>query len=612
MISKSLKNLLARAGSLGQLSVAAVLGSLVALSVPLLALLLGGILSCLVHGDSTAASEQSERGFAVLMPDPSALLGVGIPPLARASYLLVAALAVLVLNGLLLSVFYRLLQSAAVAFEVTLIERLRQHAKQLATVRTLSAQQQALTDCLAYHLPRVRSSLSRWWRTSPRHFVQLVACVLVAILIQPMLAVLTCIATGVVVLVYRFIDRMKRTKLPVVRERAAQHRGALIDLSLKGPLLASVHDEAEVERRFNEQLTHYRQEAYQSLASSSWKTPTVVLTAGLLGCLFLFVISVQILGTEGQFSVAGAFAFVLCLVGAAVSSVRIQRTLRDLRSVETAAEELENFLSIPVESLDGDDLKPVSRVTTSAVLDHVTVQDSRGRKLLDNVSATFKPGQLIGVVSSQRLQAHALVELLMGFGRPVSGRMLIDDQLVTDLSADSLAKCAHWVAADGALVTGSVRDNLVGLDHQIDQAVVDEAVRASCLSESIQQLPDGVSTIITPADDRLVGDAPFRVGVARAALRNKSVLVIEEPEAHYDQQTEQQSLAAIRSLVKHNAISVVLPQRLLTLRSCDLVIMLHEHQVVDTGTHAELLQRNELYRHLNYLKYNPFRRAESN
>jgi ABC-type multidrug transport system fused ATPase/permease subunit len=362
-----------------------------------------------------------------------------------------------------------------------------------------------------------------------------------------------------------------------------------------------------VEKRFSDQLTHYRQDAFRSLASSAWKTPVVIVAAGFLACLFVFVISVQILLSEASFSVAGAFTFALCLLAAAMSAVRLQRSWRDMRAVESAAEELERFLALAVEEVNGDKLTSITKVSQQAVLDHVTVQDSSGRKLLENVSAVFKPGLLIGVVASQRLQAHALVELLMGFGRPVSGRMLVDEILVSDLKPGSLAKCSHWVASDGAVVTGTVRDNLCQGRTALDGADVDNAVNGARLLEALQQLPDGLATLITPSDDRLTGDSTFRLGVARAVLRRPSIAVVEEPGGHYDQKTEQQTLEAIRSLVKHDSIVVVLPQRLITLRQCDVVIMLHEHKVADTGTHAELLQRNELYRHLNYLRFNPFR-----
>ncbi len=84
-------------------------------------------------------------------------------------------------------------------------------------------------------------------------------------------------------------------------------------------------------------------------------------------------------------------------------------------------------------------------------------------------------------------------------------------------------------------------------------------------------------------------------------------MLIEEPDKHVEAAVEQDSLEAICSLVKPTSITVLLPHRLLSLRQCDSVILLHDHKVVDIGTHNELLQRCDLYRHLNYVRFNPFR-----
>jgi ABC-type transport system involved in cytochrome bd biosynthesis fused ATPase/permease subunit len=297
----------------------------------------------------------------------------------------------------------------------------------------------------------------------------------------------------------------------------------------------------------------------------------------------------------------------LCLMGATVSAVRLERTVRELKLVESAADELNRFLSLVAEQPHDEELKELVRINEQVELEHVTLQDSNGRKLLEDVSVVFKPGQLIGVVASQPLQAHALVELLMGFGRPVSGRMLVDGDLIANLKSHSLTNCAHWVASDGAIVTGSVLENLRKTTGAVGDEALHAALTAARLKMAIQKLPDETLTLITPDDDRLSADEAFRIGLARAALRGASVVVVEEPELRAEAEVEEESLEAICSLVNPQTITIVLPQRLLTLRQCDVVIMLHNHRIADAGRHAELLQRNELYRHLNYLRFNPFR-----
>ena len=602
MRSQSLQFLTRRAGNSGMLFSAKVVGSLCAIAVPVLFLLLGEVAHILAE-----AGAGTKHSFAIGLPAIDQWWPATMTPLTRVSVLLAAAMAMSFFIAIALNILNRQVQAAAVEFEVGIIRELRIHSKQLGVMRTLSAQQTALVDGLEYHLPRVRMSLTRWWRTYPRHLVQLLGCLLLALLIQPLLTLLTVVGAALVTLIYRFVDRNRRSSLPVIRERAAQRRSDLISMCLKGPLLESVHAEQEIDQLFTEQIANYRSEAVKSLSNSAWKVPLIIAVVGILGCLFQFIVAVQLLRPESTISIAGSVTFLLAGVGAAISAVRLQRSARELKQIESASDELQSFLSLPVEKFNGNGLKSITRVNNQAELDHVTLQDSSGRKLLENVSATFKPGILIGVVSSERLQAQALVELLMGYGRPVSGRLLIDGVLVSDLTPESLSNCALWVSADGPLITGTVQDNLSRKTGDYAALDINEILRASKAMDIVQRLPDGMATLITPGDDRLTEDAAFRLGIARANLRSPSVVVIEEPDSHVDAKTEQDTVEAICSLVKPNSITVLMPHRLLTLRQCDSVLLLHDHKVVDIGSHAELLQRCELYRHLNYVRFNPFR-----
>lgn len=600
--SKSLQSLIARAGGSSALVGANVFGAICAIAVPVLILIVGNIVHALIE-----AQASTSRPFAAWIPSLLNGFPTDSTPLAKVSMLLLAAVAVVMAFALAMQLFNRQIHHAAVDFEVNLIRALRQHSKRLAVMRTLSAQQTALIDGLEYHLPRIRTNLSRWWRAFPRHLIQFIGCLLVGFLIQPVLTLLTVVSVGLVSLVFRLVDRSRRTGLPVVRERAMQRRAELQTLCLKGPLLASVHSEQSIEQFFDSQLASYRLEAFRSLSNSAWKTPLSIAAVGILACLFVFIISVQILRSEAQFSIAGAVTFLLAGGAAALSAYRLQRSARDLRIVDTAAEELEHFLALPVESHVSASLKPINAVRKHAEMEHVTLLDSSGRKLLENISVVFGPGKLIGVVSSERLQAQALVELLMGYGRPVSGRMLIDGDLISDITPESLAACALWVGADGPLITATVEENLRCDSQANAQQDINLVLKTSHTLEVVQRLPDGLATLITPDDDRLPPDSAFRLGIARATLKAPSIIVMEEPASGVDPRTEQETLEAIRSLVGSRAITVVMPNRLASVRACDSIVLLHEHKVVDIGSHAELLQRSELYRHLNYLRFNPFR-----
>jgi ABC-type multidrug transport system fused ATPase/permease subunit len=602
VISRQQRALLQRAAGIPSLAVASVLGCITALTVPLVFLLCGVVVDILATPDQPSGDR-----YGLFLPNLRRLLPADVSPLGQVSIILLIALAIVALQVVCLYAFYRRIQVVAVGFEASIMEQLRDHSRKLAVSRTLSGQQTALVDGLEYHLPRVRASFSRWWRASPRHFVQLAASLVLALLVSPLLALLSLVAAAIVVMVYRLLDRHRRTTLPVVRERATQRRAQVMALCLQGPLLESVHAEDEIRGSFREELAAYRKEAVRSLVSSAWKTPLVVGLTGVLGCLFVFLVSIQVLRPDRTLTLAGCLTFLLSCVGVAISAIRLQRSARELRSVQTASEDLLRFLGLPAERLPVLEPKKLSRVTQRVELEHVTVQDSSGRKLLQNVTAQFEPNKLIGVVASQRLQASALMELLLGIGRPVSGRMLVDSTLVSDIEPEMMKRLGIWVSEGGPLVTGTVDDNLFGGRKTQNASGVLDALRAARSLEAVQRLPEGTATIITPSDDRFLPDTPFRLGIARAILRQPSIVVLEEPATRVDSKTEQETIEAIRALVKPDCITVLLPQRLTTLRQCDQIILLHDHRVTDVGTHSELLQRSDLYRHLNYVRFSPLR-----
>ena len=600
MLSREQKALLQRVGGVPSLGLASVLGCAAAITVPAVFMACGLIVDIL-------ASDPAQSKFGELLPNLRGYLPEGLSRLGQVSMVLLIALGVILFQVICLYLFYRRVQSVAVGLEANIMERMWDHSRRLSVMRTLSGQQTALVDGLEYHLPRLRSSLSRWWRASPRHIVQLLACLVLALLISPLLAMLSAVAAAIVIMVYRTLDRYRRTRLPVVRERATQRRNQVMALSLQGPLLESVQSDAEIQKNFGDELASYRKEAVRSLGSSAWKTPLVLLLAGLLGCLFVFLVSIQILRAENNLTLAGCLTFILSCGGVALSAIRLQRSARELRSVQTATEDLTRFLALPADPLPVLENRKPKRIQQQVALEHVTVLDSYGRKLLQDVSALLTPNRLIGIVATQRLEASALMELLLGIGRPVSGRMLIDGVSVSDIDPLAMKQLGMWISASGPLITGSIENNLAFDGKPLQAAGLMDALRSSRAIEAVQRLPDAVATLVTPGDDRFLPDTPFRLGIARALLRNASIVVMEEPAARVDSKIEQETLEAIQATVTAQSIAVVLPQRLNTLRHCDQIILLHEHQVADSGTHAELLQRCDLYRHLNYVRFSPLR-----
>jgi ABC-type multidrug transport system fused ATPase/permease subunit len=131
-----------------------------------------------------------------------------------------------------------------------------------------------------------------------------------------------------------------------------------------------------------------------------------------------------------------------------------------------------------------------------------------------------------------------------------------------------------------------------------------EITRLARVSDAIFELPDGLQTLVSSNEQRLSPDLMFRLGIARAFLKKPSIIVAEEP-APGQPGIEAETTRALLEARNQSCVVLVLPARLSTLRAADQVVVLHHRKVADVGTHNELLERSELYRHWNYMHFAP-------
>jgi ATP-binding cassette subfamily B protein len=127
--------------------------------------------------------------------------------------------------------------------------------------------------------------------------------------------------------------------------------------------------------------------------------------------------------------------------------------------------------------------------------------------------------------------------------------------------------------------------------------------RRAGVADTLLNLPDGLQTMVSASEERLGAETLFRLGIARGFVKKPCIVVAEEPVSRGDSETEQETTQALQDLARDGAIVLVLARRVSTLRAADRVLVLHENHIADQGTHAELLEQSELYRHLNYVRF---------
>ena len=587
-----------------------VFGAISGVLVPLLLVMGGLLIQLLLAGQAGIAG-----GKVPAMPDHltvgryfelgTAWLNTGGSILRGVLGIVALVIIVIALECIALLTCYRAALHTSLEVAVELQRKLFGKSGALAMEQGLSGQQEAMLEMLYVHVPTVRESISQWFRVFPRHIVQAILLLVLSASIHFRITILALLCAVFVWVLFSHLESARRKKRPVLFERARAASEQLSYLCSTAPLLAFVHDQEDTKLSYEGHLNSYRNSQLQLADGGTWKSPAMLLTCAVLAAFLIIVVSIRLLDESSGLHFGELFVLCMSTILAVASLHRFQRAFRRYKHAEPAADRLAAYLEQPTLLNNQPNRIVPSKISESIVLDHVTIKNSSGQKLLEDISTTIKLGQLTAVVASQSVQASAFAELIFGFGRPASGRILVDGVDSTDLDQSAIRNFSLWAAARGPLVHGSVEDNLwpVGSpDATVDLMAVAKRMH---VSDAILNLPDGLSTMVTPNEDRLLPDSLFRIGLMRGLVKKRSLIVAQEPSVRVKSTTESETLDALLQLKSEDTILVVLPQRLSTLRAADQIIVIHAHKVAGIGTHSQLLEQSEIYRHLNYMQFSP-------
>ncbi len=318
----------------------------------------------------------------------------------------------------------------------------------------------------------------------------------------------------------------------------------------------------------------------------------------------------------------GAVALVLALGGLMVTSGSMglgilttfilysQRLFEPLRQLAerftqiqgglTAVERIGELLEQKVEIIDNNNSNSFQSNLGEIVFDNVSFAYRKNEPIIQDLSFRISPGEHVALVGPTGSGKTTLIRLLCRLYEPQSGRILLDGIDIKDISIKELRKKLGVVLQDTFLFSGNVADNL-----RLDSSLGDEQLKQLCgelgLNSLLKKLPNGLNTILRERGGNLSSGERQLLAVARVAIRNPTVLVMDEATAFMDQSTEATLQKDLDSLLERRT-ALVIAHRLVTVESADRILVLRRGKLIEEGTHDELKTLGGLYSQLAELQ----------
>jgi ABC-type multidrug transport system fused ATPase/permease subunit len=235
--------------------------------------------------------------------------------------------------------------------------------------------------------------------------------------------------------------------------------------------------------------------------------------------------------------------------------------------------------------------------------EHVAFAYTEDSPVLKDVCFHIQPGQMVGVVGPTGGGKSTIVSLIPRFYDPGAGVVKIDGKDIRDYQFHALRDQIGYVLQETILFEGTVRDNIAYGRSGVTPEQILEAAKLANADEFISRMPHGYDTMVGERGETLSGGQRQRIGIARAIIRNNPILILDEPTAALDTESERLVIEALERLMKGRTV-ITIAHRLSTIRDANKIIVLKAGVVAEEGTHDELIARGGVYAELYHIQFN--------
>jgi len=352
--------------------------------------------------------------------------------------------------------------------------------------------------------------------------------------------------------------------------------------------------------RFSEQANWVRRHTMKQALAAAANVPIVQMVAAVALSVIVYLATVQ--SRSDETTVGGFLSFIAAMLMLTAPLKRLTSVSEFLQRGLAASESIFELLDTQGEVDAGT--TAIGRAQGRIGFEHVSLSYQQDDRLaLHDICLDIPAGQAVALVGASGSGKSTLANLVPRFYSPSGGRITLDGHDLADLTLASLRANIALVSQEVVLFNDTVAANIAyGQMREVPEAEIIAAAQAAHAMEFIRDMPQGLQTLVGERGVKLSGGQRQRIAIARAILKNAPILILDEATSALDSESERHVQGALETLMQGRT-SLVIAHRLSTIEKADRIIVLQKGEIVETGTHRELLAKDGVYAQLHRIQF---------